>query len=68
MSKVFIFAVSELLMYALTLCVIIILSPTLPLGPAFIAAFMVYAFATTIYFISEFIIKMFVTNRKDLDK
>jgi hypothetical protein len=68
MSKIFTFALSELLMYAFVLCVIIIASPTMPLGPAFIVAFIVYAFSTTLYLVSEFIIKLFANNSKDLDE
>jgi hypothetical protein len=68
MSKIFTFALSELLMYALVLGIIIIVSPTIPLGPAFIVAFIVYVFSTTLYFISEFIIGLFANNRRDLDK
>ena len=68
MKDAIVFILSELFMYAFILGVVIIASPTIPIVPAFVITSIIYVFSTTMYFITEFIIKLVVNNRGDLDK
>lgn len=68
MKDAIVFILSELFMFAICLCIAIILFPLMSMQVAFIAAFIVYAFSTTLYLVSEFTIKLIVNNCKVLGK
>jgi hypothetical protein len=71
MKKSIIFILSELLMYALTLGVVIIVHPAIPIHLLFIVAAIVYGFATSMSLLLEFTTKIAVNyyyDRKEKNK
>ncbi len=71
MKKSIIFILSELLMYALALGVVIIVHPAIPFPQVFIVAAIVYVFATSMSLLIEFTTKIAVNyyyDRKDKNK
>ena len=70
MKDSIIFVLSELFIYFITFCIVILLYPTIPLQIAFIVAVIIYVFATLVTLMFNFSAKKIVDayfKKKDID-
>jgi len=71
MKDSIVFVLSELFMYSIIFCLVVIIFPTLSMQLAFIIAVIMYGFVTLITLLLDFSIKTFMYSffdKKDIDK